>query len=198
MSVEMELRPEFGGRKEYNQTAQERLVGCFIVTDIIDDLLHSPVSLSLDDAAETTATFGPEGTRIARSFRFIEGELGPDIDQTLIEKRFDITYLCAPRGKLPSHETYTIDVRDMMFVDGGERTLMRNKYTIEYFGSERTSAIAIIRRPNFVDPRMPDMVRCATTPYDQRALHDEIARLCRAVDAGEQEARILAGLETEK
>lgn len=195
MSMETGARPEFGGRKDYNQTAQERLVGCFTVTDIIDDLLQS--SLPTDDGTEAKFISGPDGTRITRSFRFLEGELGPDLVSSIIEKWVDIEYLRTPSGKLPPHETYTIYVRDMELYDK-PRTLMRNRYTIEYFGTNRTSGIATIEQPNFVDRLAGKLAVRETTPYDQRMLNDEISRLCRAVDAGELEERAIASFDTEE
>ena len=191
MFAETMPQPDFGGREEYNQTAEAKLHACGIITDAIDTLLHA--SIPSGGTVEHGADTDESGLHIKRSFRYIEAQNMPGGTWPLTERLFSIVYAFT-RSEPYTHETYTIAVN--AFVPRARLSNLgtQNKYVIEYFGANRESATATIEQPTLTEDGKTHMEDRLTTPYDQAQLAHEIAALQNAIDAGEHERSIIAQL----
>ncbi len=190
MSAEA-LQQPFGGRKEYSQTPAEKLEECEVITDVIDTILHS--SLSLSGSVHGLAESSRDGTHLHRSFEYLERDIAVGWAWPLTEKQFDIEYLRDCTSGTCNHEVYKVNVKSVIH-QKDTRGVIQSTYFIEYYGADRGSATSTIWQMNLVEPDGSSMATRDTTPYDQMQLFNELAGLQNAIDAGEQEHFVVTAL----
>lgn len=191
MSAETIGTNNFGGRSEYNQTLEGRLIECQIITDVFDTILET--SFSSSGATSCVAECGAEDLYVSRSFGFIEGDEVSGWAWPLTERYFELTYSRNETNGV-AHETYVISHNTFVRQIGASSSGLRSTFTIEYYGTNRYAATSIIEEPNFTDPEQPNMVIRDTTPYDQVVPFDELVGLSNAVDAGVNEQSLVSML----
>lgn len=180
----------YGGRETYNQTREDELIMCNFLTDILDDLMATPVSVGSD--IKSAACFDETGAYISRSFRYIESDRPYGWAWPLVETSVDILYQRDVVNN--TSETYRVHIGTLIHQQGATHDPIPNIYEIVYYGSDRQSVVATIEAPNLTEPDQADFTTRETTPYDQEVLFNTLVSLQEMIDIHDRESALESSL----
>lgn len=175
-------RNTFESRPEYNQSIEDKLEECNLITDIVDDFLTTHAETA---SVESNVTTGPSNLLVNRLFRYIESNEPDDDIWPLTEKIVDISY-SQTRDRLFT-EVYRVHIGTLMHRPHRSLVPISNIYEITYFGKNRSSVTTTLMAPNLTEPNEGDFAIRPTTPYDHSVLFNDLMSLNAFLEAEKNE-----------
>lgn len=175
---------QYGGRTEYaEQSTEDRLEECMLITDILDELLETPHDSG--GTIASTAHSDNYGFSQFRSFNYLETERGAAPRWSLLDKTIEIRYI---RSKNQGEgEQYHVAIATRIHQRGVSRDPILNVYQIDYFGTDRASVTASIDEPDIIGVSEYEYTTRPTTSYDHDMLFTELDHLTDMLRAQERE-----------
>lgn len=184
----------YGGRTEYSeQTLEDRLDECALITDVIDELFQSP--LDSGGTVSSQIKSSSDGYAHFRSFQYMDIDTNSGL-MWPIERTVDIRYTRPQAGV--TNEQYYVLLGSRVLPGGISDTPLLNTFQITYYGPDRDSVIATIDEPDIIGEYDFNYNTRSTTSYDHHTLFDELGRLTDMLQAQERENTHLDKLSAQR